>query len=261
MEYLEEPPKKSFPKKRLIALGIILLILFFIIFDPFSRPDEPYEEELESIPFSLKRWVREGEIINFSCEKCRGDIVIYFWDFDDGYTSNLQDPTHTYLKTGWYNVTLEIADRKGNFDTGTYQIGVQPNNVFTYVSTDKERDVDPEEKIDSGASAKIGPNIGEYKVVIITHVYEVVGECIINITFESVLGDNISKKFTHTYSTFNKKGEDVDFRISIDSEELPEFVEKYDSIVTVSASMDQGRWYWAEFSIRGYFYLKFLNPP
>ncbi len=33
----------------------------------------------------------------------------YFWDFGDGSTSTLQDPTHTYLKSGKYKVSLRIV--------------------------------------------------------------------------------------------------------------------------------------------------------
>ena len=37
----------------------------------------------------------------------------YFWDFGDGTTSNLQNPSKIYSSPGWYSVTLTITDRFG----------------------------------------------------------------------------------------------------------------------------------------------------
>lgn len=36
--------------------------------------------------------------------------VAWLWDFGDGATSTLENPTHTYADTGTYNVTLTVAD-------------------------------------------------------------------------------------------------------------------------------------------------------
>lgn len=38
-----------------------------------------------------------------------GDPLSYRWDFGDGSTSTLQNPTHTYAKPGSYTVTLSIT--------------------------------------------------------------------------------------------------------------------------------------------------------
>lgn len=37
----------------------------------------------------------------------------YFWDFGDGTTSALQNPSHTYTATGNYNVTLNVVNANG----------------------------------------------------------------------------------------------------------------------------------------------------
>jgi PKD repeat protein len=42
---------------------------------------------------------------------------LYFWDFNDGSTSNLENPNHTFLTSGTYNVSLGIVD--SNFCTDT----------------------------------------------------------------------------------------------------------------------------------------------
>jgi len=37
-------------------------------------------------------------------------IVDYFWDFDDGNTSNLKNPKHTYDEPGYYYVQLTVTN-------------------------------------------------------------------------------------------------------------------------------------------------------
>ena len=46
-------------------------------------------------------------------------IATWLWDFGDGVTSTLQNPTHTYTVPGSYNVSLQIIDENGCFDTLT----------------------------------------------------------------------------------------------------------------------------------------------
>lgn len=43
-----------------------------------------------------------------------GTSVAWFWDFGDGNTSNLQNPTHTYSQPGVYEVCLTVIRRVGN---------------------------------------------------------------------------------------------------------------------------------------------------
>jgi gliding motility-associated-like protein len=42
-----------------------------------------------------------------------GTITNWLWDFGDGNTSNLQNPTHTYTATGFYTVSLLITSSTG----------------------------------------------------------------------------------------------------------------------------------------------------
>ena len=42
-----------------------------------------------------------------------GQVVGWSWDFGDGGTSNLQNPTHVYTADGTYNVTLTVTDASG----------------------------------------------------------------------------------------------------------------------------------------------------
>jgi PKD repeat protein len=46
-----------------------------------------------------------------------GTIVSWLWDFGDGNTSTLQNPTHTYAVPGTYTVTLTVTDNDGLTDS------------------------------------------------------------------------------------------------------------------------------------------------
>jgi len=46
-----------------------------------------------------------------------GSIASYLWDFGDGSTSTLANPSHTYASAGSYNVSLTVTDNEGA--TGT----------------------------------------------------------------------------------------------------------------------------------------------
>ena len=43
----------------------------------------------------------------------QGSIVSWDWDFGDGATSSLQNPSHTYANTGFYTVTLKVTSSTG----------------------------------------------------------------------------------------------------------------------------------------------------
>ena len=51
-------------------------------------------------------------IVNFNNNSI-GAISSYQWDFGDGTSSNLQNPTHTYSSSGTYNVTLFSINSNG----------------------------------------------------------------------------------------------------------------------------------------------------
>lgn len=51
------------------------------------------------------------------------DADTWLWNFGDGNTSTLQNPTHTYLTTGTYTVTLEVSNGVST-DTETKSIAI-----------------------------------------------------------------------------------------------------------------------------------------
>ena len=59
--------------------------------------------------------------------------VNWLWNFGDGHTSTIPDPTHMYAQIGTYNVTLTITDSFGcqNTKTGSVTIIPAPSAVFS----------------------------------------------------------------------------------------------------------------------------------
>jgi len=56
-----------------------------------------------------------------------GTISSYHWDFDDGTTSNEQNPTHTFASEGTYNITLTVTDNEGEIGTDSVRINTSPH--------------------------------------------------------------------------------------------------------------------------------------
>jgi len=58
-----------------------------------------------------------------------GDPLTYLWDFGDGATSTLVDPSHTYAAPGTYNVVHTVSDGRGGTDAATIPLTVaEPAN-------------------------------------------------------------------------------------------------------------------------------------
>jgi PKD repeat protein len=58
--------------------------------------------------------------VNFTDTSTSYDgIASWWWDFGDGGTSTLQNPTHTYIQEGVYTVSLTVTEGDGNSDTAT----------------------------------------------------------------------------------------------------------------------------------------------
>jgi parallel beta-helix repeat protein len=63
--------------------------------------------------------------VSFTCTPSGGaSPYTYSWAFDDGGTSTLQNPTHTYESAGSYHVNLTVTDALGNSANKTIEIEV-----------------------------------------------------------------------------------------------------------------------------------------
>lgn len=58
-----------------------------------------------------------------------GSVVSYDWDFGDGEGDGNESPTHSFLESGTYNVTLEVTDDQDSTGTITQQVTVEKPNV------------------------------------------------------------------------------------------------------------------------------------
>ena len=62
-----------------------------------------------------------------------GNLVKWTWNFGDGGTSSQQNPQHTYVATGSYNVTLQVESSKGCVSTVfTKQVTISPKPVANF---------------------------------------------------------------------------------------------------------------------------------
>jgi PKD repeat protein len=52
----------------------------------------------------------------------------WHWDFGDTYTSEEQNPLHTYTSSGNYTVTLTVTDNNGNISDDTTYAWIQTSN-------------------------------------------------------------------------------------------------------------------------------------
>ncbi len=57
-----------------------------------------------------------------------GNIISRSWDFGDGNTSNVQNPSHTYATVGTYAVTLTVTDDTNATATVTHNVTVSGTN-------------------------------------------------------------------------------------------------------------------------------------
>lgn len=58
------------------------------------------------------------------------------WDFGDGNTSTVQNPTHTYSSSGTYTTVLIIENDQGCSDTVTKDVIVYDNPIASFIYTD-----------------------------------------------------------------------------------------------------------------------------
>lgn len=67
--------------------------------------------------------------------------VKWHWKFDDGTVSTEQNPTHTFSRSGYYQVVLEATDEKGNRNGWNLILGVWPRTSVEAVRSGKVKGV------------------------------------------------------------------------------------------------------------------------
>jgi PKD repeat protein len=95
----------------LVALGVGLLLFGF-----YQAYVDIGHLPTDQGPTARFTWSETGLRANFAdtSTTSSGSITTVYWSFGDGNTSSLTDPTHTYAKTGTYNVTLMVQGSDGS---------------------------------------------------------------------------------------------------------------------------------------------------
>ncbi len=75
---------------------------------------------------------------SFEFDNFTPDIISYSWDFGDGNTSTLKNPTHKYAGTGAYTVIHRAQSNQGCVGSDTFQVQVTPslNSAFSGLAPD-----------------------------------------------------------------------------------------------------------------------------
>lgn len=63
-------------------------------------------------------------------------IVLWNWNFGDGTTANTENPTHTYVNSSFFNVTLVGQTINGCTDSVQKTLQVAPNPIVNFKTTD-----------------------------------------------------------------------------------------------------------------------------
>ncbi|MDP6909396.1 MAG: PKD domain-containing protein, partial [Flavobacteriales bacterium] len=76
----------------------------------------------------------EGDITNFTDVSTLGvgTIQSWSWDFDDGNTASVQNPTNTFTNLGVYAVSLTVASTNGCSETLVQDVGMHPLPVADF---------------------------------------------------------------------------------------------------------------------------------
>jgi len=75
--------------------------------------------------------ITTGDTVKFS-NTTIGNPVSFLWDFGDGHTSTLENPSHVYQDSGYFNVTLKAINNSGDTSVKTYTFYVVLKNLLSF---------------------------------------------------------------------------------------------------------------------------------
>jgi PKD repeat protein len=119
------------------------LLLFCFLISPVTAAADPPIANFSATPTSGDRPLD----VNFT-DTSTGTVTIWLWTFGDGDTSLVENPSHTYNDTGWFDVKLTVSGVEGNDDTTMVALihVTEPPPVANFSGTptsgDKPLDVD-----------------------------------------------------------------------------------------------------------------------
>ena len=116
-------PSAVWNNHRLWELSLSPASLQFVYLPLILRNYEPVQVDFTASPLTGKVPLT----VTFT-NKSTGPYISSLWDFGDGVTSTLENPTHTYTATGAYTVTLSVSGPSGSNDE------VKPNYITVYTT-------------------------------------------------------------------------------------------------------------------------------
>jgi len=110
----EKEPIHTFPEAGIYCITLTLVFgedMSQSLTKPVTVYSLPLVDESSEV-------IADFEYVSASCTNkvmfintSKNDIA-YLWDFGNGYTSTQREPEHTYMKSGTYNVTLNVVGEK-----------------------------------------------------------------------------------------------------------------------------------------------------
>lgn len=87
-----------------------------------------YDKPVVSLSVNDDVKLREGMPVRFDASVIGGyPSYVWSWDFDDGTTSNEQNPEHVFDSKGDYNVELTLTDELGYVDSKSIYVNIKEN--------------------------------------------------------------------------------------------------------------------------------------
>ena len=157
-------------KKKLLVLSISLLLAVGSISGCQDQQQEPQKPQNINPVCSCSGHPKNGSaplIVQFTGRATDADGVItfYHWDFGDGSTADLQNPSHTFLHVGNYTVTLTVTDNNASTGRSTTQVSVhEPSNYppHAIITVDRSYGTSPLTVLFSGSGTDADGTITSY---------------------------------------------------------------------------------------------------
>ena len=89
-----------------------LYILLYVGFNIFILGLNECSAQCDAL-FTFEDTELTIQFIDQSTSESGDPIIAWFWDFDDGTTSTLQNPLHTFPEEDVYDVVLQITTQNG----------------------------------------------------------------------------------------------------------------------------------------------------
>lgn len=116
-------------KKMLISWALLALAIWGC--GKKETVDPPKEEEPKPLADFSFTQVSEDDPFTFKFENTSQNFVVSRWEFGDDSTSVEESPTHTFLKTGVFNIKLRTENNEKYWAQKEFVIRILPDSLVT----------------------------------------------------------------------------------------------------------------------------------